>query len=248
MGWEVAEGPEVEAEWLNFDALNFGPDHPARSMQDTFWAEPADDRVVLRTHTSPVQTRTLLDPRAADLRDLPGPGVPHRRARRHAHARCSTRSRGWPSTRASPWPTSRAPSTTSPARCSARASRPGSGRRTSRSPSQSPRSTWSASSAGRGRRRSSELPHLQGRGLDRVGRLRRWSTRGCSAPAASTPRSYTGFAFGMGIERTLMFRHGVEDMRDMFEGDVRFTRRSGWRSDAGAPSRGCGSTSTCPAT
>ena len=42
MGWEVAEGPVVEAEWLNFDALNLGPDHPARTMQDTFWTEPAD--------------------------------------------------------------------------------------------------------------------------------------------------------------------------------------------------------------
>ena len=53
-------------------------------------------------------------PGAADLRDLPGQGLPHRRARRHAHARCSTRSRVWSSTGASPWPTSRAPSTTSP--------------------------------------------------------------------------------------------------------------------------------------
>ena len=41
MGWEVAEGPEVEAEWLNFDALNLGPDHPARTMQDTFWVTAA---------------------------------------------------------------------------------------------------------------------------------------------------------------------------------------------------------------
>ena len=40
LGWEVAEGPVVEAEWLNFDALNLGPDHPARTLQDTFWAEP----------------------------------------------------------------------------------------------------------------------------------------------------------------------------------------------------------------
>ena len=40
MGWEIAEGPEVEAEWLNFDALNLGPDHPARTMQDTFWVTP----------------------------------------------------------------------------------------------------------------------------------------------------------------------------------------------------------------
>jgi len=60
MGWEVAEGPVLEAEWLNFDALNLGPDHPARTMQDTFWTEPAEDHLVLRTHTSPVQARTML--------------------------------------------------------------------------------------------------------------------------------------------------------------------------------------------
>ena len=60
MGWEVAEGPVVEAEWLNFDALNLGADHPARTMQDTFWVEPAEHHVVLRTHTSPVQARTML--------------------------------------------------------------------------------------------------------------------------------------------------------------------------------------------
>ncbi|MGA8851945.1 MAG: phenylalanine--tRNA ligase subunit alpha [Aeromicrobium sp.] len=61
MGWEVAEGPEVEAEWLNFDALNLGPDHPARTMQDTFWVTPEEAAMVLRTHTSPVQARTMLD-------------------------------------------------------------------------------------------------------------------------------------------------------------------------------------------
>ena len=60
LGWEVAEGPVVEAEWLNFDALNLGPDHPARTMQDTIWTEPSDHHVVLRTHTSPVQARTML--------------------------------------------------------------------------------------------------------------------------------------------------------------------------------------------
>src|SRR5215217_6267997 len=60
LGWEVAEGPVVEAEWLNFDALNLGPDHPARTMQDTFWTEPPENHVVLRTHTSPVQARTML--------------------------------------------------------------------------------------------------------------------------------------------------------------------------------------------
>jgi phenylalanyl-tRNA synthetase alpha chain len=60
MGWEVAEGPVLEAEWLNFDALNLGPDHPARTMQDTFWTDPPSDHMVLRTHTSPVQARTML--------------------------------------------------------------------------------------------------------------------------------------------------------------------------------------------
>ncbi|MGW9433019.1 tRNA ligase subunit PheS family protein, partial [Streptomyces decoyicus] len=57
MGYEVAEGPEVEAEWFNFDALNFVPDHPARQMQDTFFVqgngtEGDESGVVLRTHTS----------------------------------------------------------------------------------------------------------------------------------------------------------------------------------------------------
>ena len=67
MGWEIAEGPELEHEWFNFDALNFGPDHPARQMQDTFFVDDdgAGSHLVLRTHTSPVQARTLLE------RDLP---------------------------------------------------------------------------------------------------------------------------------------------------------------------------------
>ena len=61
MGWEIAEGPEVESEWFNFDALNFDADHPARAMQDTFFVEPTEQKLVLRTHTSPVQVRSMLD-------------------------------------------------------------------------------------------------------------------------------------------------------------------------------------------
>lgn len=60
MGWEIAEGPEVEAEWLNFDALNFPPDHPARYLQDTVFVDPPENHLLLRTHTSPVQARELL--------------------------------------------------------------------------------------------------------------------------------------------------------------------------------------------
>ena len=61
LGYEVAEGPELESEWLNFDALNIPDDHPARTMQDTFFIEPLSRKLVLRTHTSPVQVRTMLD-------------------------------------------------------------------------------------------------------------------------------------------------------------------------------------------
>ncbi|MDQ1606052.1 MAG: phenylalanyl-tRNA synthetase alpha chain, partial [Microbacteriaceae bacterium] len=60
MGWEVAEGPELENEWFNFDALNFDEDHPARAMQDTFFIDPVESHLLLRTHTSPVQVRSLL--------------------------------------------------------------------------------------------------------------------------------------------------------------------------------------------
>ena len=63
MGFDVATGPEVELDWYNFTALNFPPDHPARDMQDTFFVRPPDDRgmkeLVLRTHTSPVQIRAM---------------------------------------------------------------------------------------------------------------------------------------------------------------------------------------------
>src|SRR4051794_4193370 len=57
-GWEAAEGPEVGAEWFNFDALNFAPAHRARQMRDTFFVDPPSSGLVLRTHTSPVQVRT----------------------------------------------------------------------------------------------------------------------------------------------------------------------------------------------
>ena len=60
-GFSVAEGPELESGWLNFDALNIPADHPARTMQDTFFIEPVESGVVLRTHTSPVQIRTMLE-------------------------------------------------------------------------------------------------------------------------------------------------------------------------------------------
>ena len=62
MGFDVAEGPDIEDDFHNFTALNFPADHPAREMHDTFFFEPKQDgsRMLLRTHTSPVQIRTMM--------------------------------------------------------------------------------------------------------------------------------------------------------------------------------------------
>jgi phenylalanyl-tRNA synthetase alpha chain len=61
MGWGVAEGPEAEGSWFNFDALNTPPEHPSRDLTDTFYVNSPDSGVVLRTQTSPVQIRTMLE-------------------------------------------------------------------------------------------------------------------------------------------------------------------------------------------
>jgi len=65
MGYSVAEGPEIETDYLNFEALNFPPNHPARDTQDTIFVagqekKPQRDRLLLRTHTSPVQIRAMM--------------------------------------------------------------------------------------------------------------------------------------------------------------------------------------------
>lgn len=63
LGFAVAEGPEIESDWHNFTALNIPPEHPARAMHDTFYFRETDadgNRMLLRTHTSPVQVRTMM--------------------------------------------------------------------------------------------------------------------------------------------------------------------------------------------
>ncbi|MSR78650.1 MAG: phenylalanine--tRNA ligase subunit alpha [Candidatus Taylorbacteria bacterium] len=68
LGFAIAVGPELETEWYNFDALNIPADHPARDMQDTFWVKPRVDGKVLRTHTSPVQIRYMMDKLKAGIK------------------------------------------------------------------------------------------------------------------------------------------------------------------------------------
>ena len=69
LGFAVAEGPEIETQWRNFDALNFPPEHPARDMQDTFFLK---NDSVLRTHTSPVQVRLMLEEKPPIRSIMPG--------------------------------------------------------------------------------------------------------------------------------------------------------------------------------
>ena len=87
LGYQVAEGPEVEHDWYNFEALNFPPGHPARSMQDTLYVELGEpEQVLLRTHTSPVQVRTMEAQTPPIYVVAPGRTLPQRDARRAALA------------------------------------------------------------------------------------------------------------------------------------------------------------------
>ncbi|HET6152446.1 MAG TPA: phenylalanine--tRNA ligase subunit alpha [Marmoricola sp.] len=225
MGWEVAEGPLIEAEWLNFDALNLGPDHPARTMQDTFWTEPASDHLVLRTHTSPVQARTMLTRQPPIYVACPGrvfrtdeydathspvfhqvEGLVVDEGITMAHLRGSLDHM--------------------------LQALFGEGITTRFRPSYFPFTEPSA---------EMDLVCFVCRGLEpavascRTCRGEGWiELGGCgvvnprvlAACGIDTDR-YTGFAFGFGIDRMLMFRHGISDLRDVFDGDVRFTSAFG---------------------
>ncbi len=101
LGFSVAEGPEIEDDYHNFEALNFPADHPARDMQDTFFVT---DGHVLRTHTSPVQIRVMETQPAAAARHRPRASSTATTATSRTR-RCSTRSRA-------SWWTSASPSAT----------------------------------------------------------------------------------------------------------------------------------------
>jgi phenylalanyl-tRNA synthetase alpha chain len=213
MGWEIAEGPEVEAEWHNFDALNIGPDHPARTMQDTFFVGSEDSGVVLRTHTSPVQIRSMLD------RPLPiyvvCPGRVFRTDELDAtHTPVFHQVEGLVVDEGITMADLKG---TLDHFATAMF---GPDARTRLRPSYFPFTEPSA-----------ELD-LWFPGAKGGPRWIEWGGCGMVNPrvldaCGIDSERYSGFAFGMGIERTLMFRHDVTDMRDMVEGDVRFTLQFG---------------------
>ena len=223
MGWEVAEGPELEAEWLNFDALNFIPDHPARTMQDTLFVEPEDSGLLMRTHTSPVQARTMLT-RTPPIYVV-CPGKVYRADEYDAtHIPVFHQIEGLVVDRGITLAHLRGT-------LDHFAQAMFGDTRTRMRPNYFPFTEPSA---------EVDLLCFVCHG-DSVGhpdrpcktcRSEGWiEWGGCGvvnprvlAACGIDPDEYSGFAFGMGVERTLMFRNDAEDMRDMIEGDVRFSR------------------------
>ena len=221
MGWEVAEGPEVDAEWLNFDALNLGPDHPARTMQDTFWLEPSDGGLVMRTHTSPVQARTMLSRTPPIYVICPGRvfrtdelDATHTPVFHQVEGLVVDRGITMAHLKGTLDHFAEAVF--------------GDGITTRFRPSYFPFTEPSAEVdlvcfVCRG-----QAPAVESCRTCKGEGWIEWGGCGVVNPRVLTAcgvdaDEFTGFAFGMGLERTLMFRHGVEDMRDIVEGDVRFT-------------------------
>ena len=86
IGYSVSEGPEIEDDWHNFSALNFPPEHPARDMQDTFFVNKGEKEMALRTHTSSVQVR-VMENEMPPIRTI-SPGRVYRNEAISARAHC----------------------------------------------------------------------------------------------------------------------------------------------------------------
>ena len=213
MGWEIAEGPEVESEWFNFDALNFDADHPARAMQDTFFVEPTEQKLVLRTHTSPVQVRSMLDREVPIYVLCPGRvfrtdelDATHTPVFHQAEGLAIDKGLSMANLRGTLEHFARIMF--------------GEEAKIRLRPSFFPFTEPSA---------ELDVWHPGAKG---GARWVEWGGCGMVNPnvlraSGIDPEVYSGFAFGMGIERTLMFRNEVSDMHDMVEGDVRFSAQFG---------------------
>jgi phenylalanyl-tRNA synthetase alpha chain len=213
MGWEVAEGPELENEWFNFDSLNFDEDHPARAMQDTFFVDPVDAHLLLRTHTSPVQIRSLLG------RELPvyvvAPGRVYRTDELDAtHTPVFHQIEGIAIDKGLTMAHLRGTLEHFARQMF------GEDAKIRLRPNYFPftepsaeMDVWQPNAKGGAR-----WIEWGGCGMVNQNLLR---------AAGIDPEVYQGFAFGMGVERTLMFRNDMSDMRDMVEGDIRFSQQFG---------------------
>jgi phenylalanyl-tRNA synthetase alpha chain len=210
MGYQVAEGPEAEAGTYNFDLLNIEPDHPARQEMDTIYVDGFDD-VVLRTHTSPVQARVMT--RQAPPIAVVCPGRTYRADAVDAtHSPVFSQVEGlvvdegvtMGDLRGTLLAFSRALF--------------GHERRIRLRPSFFPFTEPSAEVdvSFEGAAGHHGWLEILGAGMVDPNVL---------TACGIDPERYTGFAFGIGIERVAMLRHGVADIRDLYEADARFLAR-----------------------
>lgn len=214
LGFGVAEGPEVERDFYNFEALNIPRDHPARDMQDTFYVS---DEVVLRTHTSPVQVRTMLN-QAPPVRVV-APGTVYRRDSDITHSPMFHQIEGFLVDRKVTFGDLKGILTTFINEYF------GAGTGVRFRPSFFPFTEPSAEvdiqcviCGGAGCRvcKNSGWLEILGSGMIDPEVFK---------AVGYDPEVYTGFAFGMGIERIAMLKYRVNDLRLFFENDLRFLRQ-----------------------
>lgn len=207
LGYQRAEGPEIEDDWHNFEALNFPPDHPARAMHDTFYFP---DGRLLRTHTSPVQVRHMRG-RQPPLRII-APGKVYRSDSDQTHSPMFHQIEGLLVDQTSSFADLKG---TLSGFVNAFFERDIAMRfRPSYFPFTEP---------------SAEVDIA----WPRADGSERWlEVLGCGmvhpnvlANCDIDPERYTGFAFGIGVDRFAMLRYGVEDLRAFFDNDLRFLRQ-----------------------
>jgi phenylalanyl-tRNA synthetase alpha chain len=207
LGYELADGPEIEDDWHNFEALNFPPHHPARAMHDTFYF---DDGRLLRTHTSGVQVRYMKD-HAPPLRMIAA-GKVYRSDSDQTHTPMFHQVEGLLVDEHASFADLKG------------------------TLSEFVRAFFERDFAMRFR--PSYFPFTEPSAeVDIAWQQPDGSTRwlevlGCGMVHPNVlrnvgidPERYTGFAFGLGVERFAMLRYGVDDLRSFFDNDVRFLRQ-----------------------
>ena len=217
LGFEVRTGPWIETEWNNFDALNTPPDHPARDMQDTFFVEGGR---ILRSHTSPVQIRTMLA--GPPPMRIVAPGNVFRRDDDATHTPMFPQIEGLLVDKGVSFADLKGTLLHFVHRFFG--PKLGIRLRPSYFPFTEPSAEVDAACylcAGNGQ--------VEGRGC-RLCKGSGWIEIGGSGmvhpnvfrAVGYDPKQVTGFAFGMGLSRMAMLKYGVDDLRSFYEHDVRF--------------------------
>lgn len=211
LGFQVAEGPEIELDYYNFEALNFPKDHPARDMQDTFFI---DENLLLRTHTSPVQIRTMLK-HAPPVRII-APGTVYRCDSDATHSPMFHQIEGLMVDKGITFGDLKGILTIFVNQYFGRGT--GVRLRPSFFPFTEPSAEVDIACVickGKGCRVCKNTGWLEILGAGMV-------DPEVYRHVQYDPESISGFAFGMGIERIAMLKYGINDMRLLFENDLRF--------------------------